>query len=166
MEGRFPLASKEYMQYCLSLNSDYKIGKNDTETKLPVKTAYKNKIPNYIFDKYKIGSTIWSPLASGILTGKYNDSIPENSRFKVKGYEWLADSIENINFDKIKKINILSEELGIKQSQLAILWCLKNSNVSTVILGASKLSQLKENLDSIKYYDLISDDVVEKINNY
>ena len=119
-----------------------------------------------IFDKYKIGSTIWSPLASGILTGKYNDSIPENSRFKVKGYEWLADSIENIDFDKIKKISILSEELGIKQSQLAILWCLKNSNVSTVILGASKLSQLKENLDSIKYYDLISDDVVEKINNY
>ena len=119
-----------------------------------------------IFDKYKIGSTIWSPLASGILTGKYNDSIPENSRFKVKGYEWLADSIENIDFDKIKKISILSEELGIKQSQLAILWCLKNSNVSTVILGASKLSQLKENLDSIKYYDLISDDVVEKINYY
>ena len=119
-----------------------------------------------IFDKYKIGSTIWSPLASGILTGKYNVSIPENSRFKVKGYEWLADSIENIDFDKIKKISILSEELGIKQSQLAILWCLKNSNVSTVILGASKLSQLKENLDSIKYYDLISNDVVEKINNY
>ena len=119
-----------------------------------------------IFDKYKIGSTIWSPLASGILTGKYNDSIPENSRFKVKGYEWLADSIENIDFDKIKKISILSEELGIKQSQLAILWCLKNSNVSTVILGASKLSQLKENLDSIKYYDLISDDVVKKINYY
>jgi asparagine synthase (glutamine-hydrolysing) len=57
MEGRFPLASKEYMQYCLSINSDYKIGKNDTETKLPVKTAYKNKIPNYIFDKYKTG---WS----------------------------------------------------------------------------------------------------------
>ena len=75
-----------------------------------------------IFDKYKIGSTIWSPLASGILTGKYNDSIPGNSRFKVKGYEWLADSIENIDFDKIKKISILSEELGIKQSQLAILW--------------------------------------------
>ena len=58
MEGRFPLASKEYMQYCLSLNSDYKIGKNDTETKLPVKTAYKNKIPNYIFDKYKTGWSI------------------------------------------------------------------------------------------------------------
>ena len=58
----------------------------------------------YIFKKYKIGSTIWSPLASGILTGKYNNGIPEKSRFKVKGYEWLADSMDNINFDKIKKI--------------------------------------------------------------
>ena len=70
----------------------------------------------YIFKKYKIGSTIWSPLASGILTGKYNDGIPERSRFKVKGYEWLADSMDNVNFDKIKKIIKLSEELNIKPS--------------------------------------------------
>ena len=108
-----------------------------------------------IFKKYKIGSTIWSPLASGILTGKYNDGIPSKSRFKVKGYEWLADSMESVNFDKIKKINTLSKKLGIKSSQLAILWCLKNKNVSSVILGASHLSQLKENLDSLKHIDMI-----------
>ena len=122
---------------------------------------YKN-----IFKKYKIGSTIWSPLASGILTGKYNDGIPEKSRFKVKGYEWLADSMDNVNFDKIKKIIKLSEELNIKPSQLAILWCLNNKNVSTVIIGASKLSQLKENLDSINYSDLITKDIIKEINNY
>ena len=122
---------------------------------------YKN-----IFKKYRIGSTIWSPLASGILTGKYNDGIPEKSRFKVKGYEWLADSMDNVNFDKIKKIIKLSEELNIKPSQLAILWCLNNKNVSTVIIGASKLSQLKENLESINHSDLITKDIIEQINNY
>ena len=118
-----------------------------------------------IFKKYNLGSTIWSPLASGILTGKYNKGIPNNSRFKVKGYEWLADTMEEIDFNKIKKINKISQKLGIKMSQLAILWCLKNKNVSSVILGASKLSQLKENLDSIKHYELISDEIMVEINN-
>ena len=119
-----------------------------------------------IFEKYKIGTTIWSPLASGVLTGKYNDGIPSNTRFKVKGYEWLADSMDNIDFNKIKKINKLSIKLGIKPSQLAILWCLKNKNVSSVILGASKISQLKENLDSINYCDLLTNDVLLEINKY
>ena len=119
-----------------------------------------------IFKKYKIGTTIWSPLASGLLTGKYNDGIPTKSRFKVKGYEWLADTIDKIDFNKIKKINLLAKKIGIKSSQLAILWCLKNKNVSSVILGASKLSQLKENLDSIKSYDLINDEILKEINSY
>ena len=117
-----------------------------------------------IFKKYKIGSTIWSPLASGILTGKYNDSIPKNSRFKVKGYEWLADSIETIDFKKVKKISAIANDLDITSAQLSILWCLSNTNVSTVILGASRLSQLKENLDSLDYYDLITKDIIDKIN--
>ncbi len=122
---------------------------------------YKN-----IFKKYKIGSTIWSPLASGILTGKYNKGIPEKSRFKVKGYEWLADSMAEIDFNKITKIIKLSKKLNIKPSQLAILWCLKNKNVSTVIIGASKLSQLKENLDSLNYSDIINQSIINEINNY
>ena len=118
-----------------------------------------------IFDRYNYGTTIWSPLASGLLTGKYNDGIPDQSRFKVKGYEWLADSMETINFKKINRVNSIAKKLGIKSSQLAIIWCLKNTNVSTVILGASKLSQLEENLDSIKYYDLVTDEVLDEINN-
>ena len=122
---------------------------------------YKN-----IFKKFNIGSTIWSPLASGLLTGKYNDGIPEKSRFKVKGYEWLSDSIKETNFKKIKKIVSLSKKLNIKPSQLAILWCLKNQNVSTVIIGASKLSQLKENLKSIDYSEIITDEIIDEINNY
>jgi len=122
---------------------------------------YKN-----IFKKYKIGSTIWSPLASGLLTGKYNKSIPKKSRFKVKGYEWLADSINEVDFNKIEKIIDLSKKLNIKPSQLAIQWCLKNKNVSSVIIGASKLSQLKENLKSINYSEIITDEIVDEINNY
>ena len=122
---------------------------------------YKN-----IFKKYKIGSTIWSPLASGLLTGKYNEGVPNKSRFKVKGYEWLSDTMDEIDFNKIKKINNLAKKIGIKSSQLAIIWCLKNINVSSVILGASKLSQLKENLNSLKSYDLITDEIMNEINNY
>tara|TARA_B000000475_G_scaffold52626_1_gene41206 strand:- start:4378 stop:5322 length:945 start_codon:yes stop_codon:yes gene_type:complete len=122
---------------------------------------YKN-----IFKKYKIGSTIWSPLASGLLTGKYNEGVPNKSRFKVKGYEWLSDTMDEIDFNKIKKINNLAKKIGIKSSQLAIIWCLKNINVSSVILGASKLSQLKENLNSLNSYDLITDEIMNEINKY
>ena len=122
---------------------------------------YKN-----IFKKYQIGSTIWSPLASGLLTGKYNEGIPNKSRFKVKGYEWLSESMKEVDFTKIKKIVNLSKKLNIKPSQLAILWCLKNKNVSTVIIGASKLSQLKENLKSINYSEIMTDEIMNKINNY
>ena len=122
---------------------------------------YKN-----IFKKFHIGSTIWSPLASGLLTGKYNEGIPEKSRFKVKGYEWLSDSMKETDFKKIQRIVSLSKKLNIKPSQLAILWCLKNQNVSTVIIGASKLSQLKENLKSIDYSEIITDEIIDEINNY
>ena len=119
-----------------------------------------------IFKKYKIGSTIWSPLASGLLTGKYNDGIPKKSRFKVKGYEWLSDSMDKVDFDKINKINTIAEKIGIKPSQLSILWCLKNKNVSSVILGASSESQLKENLNCLDFNDLLTDEALEELNNY
>ena len=122
---------------------------------------YKN-----IFKKYKIGSTIWSPLASGLLTGKYNKGIPNKSRFKVKGYEWLSESMNEVDFSKIEKIVNLSKEINIKPSQLAILWCLKNKNVSTVIIGASKLSQLKENLKSNDYFGIVTDEIMKEIDSY
>ena len=118
-----------------------------------------------IFEDYKIGSTIWSPLASGILTGKYSSEIPEKSRFKVKGYEWLADSMNELDLNKVSKLINISKSINIKPSQLAILWCLKNKNVSTVILGASKLSQLKENIKSLEYIDLLTDDIMNDLNS-
>ena len=108
-----------------------------------------------IFKKYSLGTTIWSPLASGLLTGKYNNGIPSNSRFKVKGYEWLSEEIKNTDFKLIKKLGNIATALNITQTQLSIIWCLNNSNVSSVILGASNLEQLKENLLSVKLFDEI-----------
>ena len=118
-----------------------------------------------LFKKYGMGTTIWSPLASGILTGKYNKKIPVNSRFTVKGYEWLSESIQEVDFKKVEKLIKLSNDLNMKPSQLAIQWCLKNDNVSTVILGASKLSQLKENIKSNHFKNKVTDEVVSEINN-
>lgn len=117
-----------------------------------------------LYKKYGLGTTIWSPLASGLLTGKYNKGIPKKSRFTVKGYEWLGDAIKDVDFKKIKKVEKLSKTLGITPSQLSILWCLHNKNVSTVILGASNLKQLQENLDSLKYKGLVTSKIISKIN--
>ena len=118
-----------------------------------------------IFKKYKIGSTIWSPLASGILTGKYQKEIPKKSRFNVKGYEWLKEEFEKNDTNKqnniLTKLKKLSDKLNITMAQLSIIWCLKNPNVSSVILGASSIKQLKENLDSINYIDLLDENKLQ-----
>ena len=118
-----------------------------------------------IFKKYKIGSTIWSPLASGILTGKYQKGIPKKSRFNVKGYEWLKEEFEKNDINRqnniLTKLKKLSDKLNITMAQLSIIWCLKNPNVSSVILGASSIKQLKENLESINYIDLLDENKLQ-----
>ena len=116
-----------------------------------------------LFKKYSLGTTIWSPLASGLLTGKYNDGIPSKSRFNVKGYEWLREEMENTDFKKIKEVGEIAKSLNITQSQLAIIWCLNNKNVSSVILGASNKKQLKENLESINLIENIDSKILDKI---
>ena len=120
-----------------------------------------------IFKKYKIGSTIWSPLASGILTGKYQRGIPKKSRFNVKGYEWLKEEFEKNDNNRqnniLTKLNKLSNKLNITMAQLSIIWCLKNPNVSSVILGASSIKQLKENLESINHIDLLDEKEIKTL---
>lgn len=119
-----------------------------------------------IFDKYKIGSTIWSPLASGVLSGKYMNRMPNKHRFKVKGYEWLKEELLHEDFlPKLNLIKKVSDELNVSMAQLSIAWCLKNSNVSSVILGASKKTQLKENLASLEVYDMLNDEILNILNN-
>lgn len=97
-----------------------------------------------------IGTTIWSPLASGLLTGKYNDSIPEGSRLTASGYGWLAAVLDKWHaegkIEKVRALTIFAEKtFQCTVGQLALAWCVKNKNVSTVLLGATKPEQLVEN---------------------
>lgn len=114
-----------------------------------------------------LGTTVWSPLASGLLTGKYNEGIPEDSRLNLEGYEWLKDRLQGDEGGRIvdtsRKLAAIADELGISQPRLALAWCLKNPNVSTVILGASKLPQLEENLKAMDDVEKLTPEVVERI---
>jgi voltage-dependent potassium channel beta subunit len=120
-----------------------------------------------LFKNYGMGTTIWSPLASGILTGKYLNGVPIDSRFAKAGMEWLRDiylseNVESMN-NKIRQLQKLSQELGMTLPQLGISWCAANSNVSTVILGASRLEQLQETLKADSLKAKLTSDVMTKI---
>ena len=111
-----------------------------------------------------LGTTIWSPLASGILTDKYLNKFPKGTRLGVEGLEWLKE--KNLTEDKLAKISLLNElsnDLGMSLPVMSIGWCLKNQNVSTVILGASKMSQLKENMKSIDALNKLDEKAVKQI---
>ena len=116
------------------------------------------------YKDYNYGSTIWSPLASGLLSGKYQKGIPKNSRGALKGYDWLKDSLTNK--DKLAKVAALepiAKELDCKLSQLALAWCLKNPFVSTVITGASRVEQVTENMKASEVVDKITPEIMERI---
>ena len=117
-----------------------------------------------IYKTVGLGTTIWSPLGSGILTGKYNDGMAESTRLSMDGMEWLKDkSLVEENLEKVRKLTVLANEIGTPMPKLAIAWCLKNENVSTAILGASKVSQLEETLTAIDDVQLLTTEVMEKI---
>ena len=120
-----------------------------------------------LFDSEGMGTTIWSPLASGILTGKYNNGIPTGSRMSLPDYKFLRDNLESKeganNIKKVVRLSKISDKLGISMAQLSIAWCLKNNNVSTVILGATNTKQLGENLSSIDYKELLDDKIMNEI---
>lgn len=105
-----------------------------------------------LYRHFGMGTTIWSPLASGLLTGKYNDGVPDDSRLAQPGYEWLREGVIGKGDERIAKVRRLqpiADELGVSLAQLAIAWCLVNPNVSTVMLGASRGEQLAQNLDAL-----------------
>jgi len=111
-----------------------------------------------------LGTTIWSPLASGLLTGKYNKGIPKDSRMNMEGLDWLKDkTLSEKRIEKVKQLSALAKEIGTNITLMAIAWCLKNCYVSTAIVGASKKEQLKENLKAIDVIDKLTDDVMERI---
>jgi voltage-dependent potassium channel beta subunit len=127
----------------------------------------RNKMENeflMVFKTVGMGTTIWSPLASGLLSGKYNDGVPEDSRFALEGFDWLKDRWMQEKFlEKAKGLNDLAKQLGISMAQLSIAWCIKNPNVTTAILGASNSKQLLENLKSMEAVEKLNDEVMQKI---
>ena len=111
-----------------------------------------------------MGTTIWSPLASGLLSGKYNNGIPEGSRFALSGFDWLKDRWMQEGFlEKAKQLDLLARSLGISMAQLSIAWCIRNPNVTTAILGATKKEQLLENLKALEAKERLDDSVMQQI---
>ncbi|KAI1261227.1 Aldo/keto reductase [Xylariaceae sp. FL1019] len=122
-----------------------------------------------LYDQFKYGTTIWSPLASGLLTGKYNDGIPEGSRFSNHG-EFFDSTIKSLQseegkakIEKVKKLSTIAERLGGSMASLALAWAIKNPNVSTVILGATKVEQIEDNAKALKLAEKITPEVMEEI---
>lgn len=117
-----------------------------------------------IFKNVGLGTTIWSPLAAGLLTGKYNDGIPEGSRFQIEGFEWLRD--QWLILDKIKRVQQLgaiAKALKVSTASLSIAWCIKNPNVTTAILGATSKTQLLDNLTALDTATLLTPEIMEQI---
>lgn len=117
-----------------------------------------------IYKNVGLGTTIWSPLSSGLLTGKYNDGIPKNSRFALADMSGIkADVIQDDKIKKVKKFGELALKLNVTTAALSIAWCIKNPNVTTAILGATKKQQLTENLKALDALPLLTADVMDKI---
>jgi len=121
-----------------------------------------------LYDEIGLGTTIWSPLASGLLTGKYNDGVPEGSRLSLEKYDWLREQLLETEsgrrkLEKVKELSKIADEAGIPMPQFALAWCLKNKDVSTVITGASKAEQVKQNMKAIDVVDQMTPDIMERI---
>ena len=117
-----------------------------------------------VFKTVGLGTTIWSPLASGLLSGKYNNGIPEDSRFALKGFDWLKDRwmVED-RIEKTKRLAALAQELNISTATLSIAWCIRNPNTTTAILGATNKEQLRENLKTLEVLPKLTEEVINKI---
>jgi voltage-dependent potassium channel beta subunit len=119
-----------------------------------------------IFRTVGMGTTIWSPLAAGLLTGKYNDGIPENSRFALAGFDWLKDRwIADDKLARVKRLTALAGELGVSVSALSIAWTIKNPNVTTAILGATKREQLIQNLEALDALQKLTPEVLQQVDD-
>jgi voltage-dependent potassium channel beta subunit len=117
-----------------------------------------------LYEDIGLGTTIWSPLAAGLLTGKYLDGVPEGSRATLEGYEWLAGMLTNEKANaRVRAMKVVADELGCTLAQMAIAWCVKNPNVSTVITGASRVEQVHDNMGALDVVPLLTDEVMARL---
>ena len=118
-----------------------------------------------LYKELGYGTTIWSPLASGLLTGKYNQgSVPEGSRAQLEGYGWLKDRLlDPAKLEVTRKLGKVAEDLGVSLAQMSLAWVLKNPHVSTVITGASRVEQVRENMKAVDVVPLLTDEVMARI---
>jgi voltage-dependent potassium channel beta subunit len=117
-----------------------------------------------LYDDVGLGLTTWSPLASGVLTGKYLDGIPEDSRLALPGYEWLQGSVKSEKTTaKVRALVAVADDLGCTPAQLAIAWCAKNPRVSTVITGASRAEQVRDNMGALDVLERLDDAVMARL---
>lgn len=117
-----------------------------------------------VYAEHGYGSTTWSPLASGLLTGKYNDGVPADSRGALEGYEWLRKELTNADrLAIVAALRPLAEQMGATLAQFSIAWCLLNPHVSTVLTGASRVSQVHENMKALEFVDRFTPDVLQEI---
>ena len=117
-----------------------------------------------LFENYGMGTTVWSPLASGVLTGKYLKGIPKGSRMEIETLSWIKDKVWSPeNQEKVQALHYLAGDLGVSLTNMSLAWCLKNPNVSSVILGATKPHQLEENLKSLEVLPKLTTEIMEKI---
>ena len=120
-----------------------------------------------LYSEIGLGTTVWSPLASGMLTGKYNDGIPTGTRISLEGYEWLREGFEDDRgvqrIEKVKCLLPIAESLGITTAQLAIAWCLKNPNVTSVITGASRPEQVSKNMKAMDFVEKLTPEVMDQV---
>jgi voltage-dependent potassium channel beta subunit len=117
-----------------------------------------------LYDKFGLGLTTWSPLASGLLTGKYLNGVPAESRAALPGYGWLKDDVTNADANRrVRELSAIAEELGVSLAQLSIAWCASNPHVSTVITGASRVGQVHENLGALEVIDRLTPGIKARI---
>ena len=117
-----------------------------------------------LYDDIGLGLTTWSPLASGLLTGKYMDGVPEGSRATLPGYEWLAELLTNEDRNaKVRDMSAVADRLGVSMAQLAIAWCAANPNVSSVITGASSVAQVHENLKALDALEQLTPEIMDEL---
>ncbi len=160
--GTSEWSAQEIMEAHLFAKQNHLIGPVVEQPEYNMFTRAKVEVEfDQLYKTVGLGTTVWSPLASGILTGKYNNGFPKETRLGLDGLEWLKDkNLTEDRIEKVKELSVLAGDLGISLPVLGLSWCLSNKNVSTVILGASKVEQLKENLKAIDAQHLLTPEIL------